>query len=986
LLSAGIAAALSAATLQAADTIAKPAKAALLAVPLSFEANQGQTDSQVKFLSRGDGYSLFLTSHEVVFTLRTPAGVKAPPSVFRMELLGAERNAQVSGADKLPGVANYFIGNDPKKWRSGISAFGKVKYKGIYPGVDAVFYGNQRQLEYDFVVAPGADPKQISLGLTGVTPSLDIEGNVLLKLADGDLALKKPIVYQNIDGGKKTVDARYTISGDKVRFQLGKYDHSQTLVIDPVFTYLTYLGGSGADQIGGSQVVALTGNPSAQALAIDSAGDVYVTGMTESADFPVANAYQGASKTNIWTAFVSALNPSGTALLYSTYLGGSVFTAGNSVVWDSHDNALYVVGTTNSPDFPITAGAFQRILSPNEVGVNEVSAGQYNAFVAKFSPSGQLTNSTFLGGNYPTNGFGIATDFQGRAYVVGFTEYTCIPPDSASYSCFPTTPGAVIRAGTISQNGNGFVSVFDPNLSTLLYSTLLGDPSGAVGNTSVAFGVTVDPSGNFYVVGVTSSPSLPTTPGAFQPKLGKNNATPLVGFAAKFGPVSASGANLIYLTYLESTGVSFGDLPGGVVADSQGNAYIGGYTNADSGTFPLTPGAYQSTCTGNSCAFVTKLNPNGTGLVWSTFVEVADYFGAIQLDAQGNVYVVGHNNEFFQGVNALQPGLVTGGFVSKLDPTGSTLLFSTLVGSTGVGVNGNSSLSGLAVDAAGNIYVAGNMIGATLPTTPGVVQPSYRGGSGAYGDGLIAKISSPQAPMIASGGIVPVDSSSTTIQPGEWVSIWGNNLASASATWTGNFPVSLGNTSVTINGKPAYLRFVSPAQINLQAPDDTATGTVSVVVTTANGSATSTVTLAPIAPSFLLYDAKHVAGIIPRYDGSGAYGGGAYDTLGPTGNSLGYPTVAAKAGDWVELYGVGFGPTSPVVLAGQLFSGAAPTTNTVNVLIKNLSVVPSFAGLSGAGLYQINVMVPAGLGAGDVPLAASVNGVQAQSNLVISVQ
>jgi uncharacterized protein (TIGR03437 family) len=989
LLSAGIAAALGVATVQAADTIAKPAKAALLAVPLSFEANQGQTDSRVKFLSRGDGYSLFLTSNEVVFTLRTLAGVKAPPSVFRMELLGAVRNAQVSGADKLPGVANYFIGNDPKKWRSGISAFGKVKYKGIYPGVDAVFYGNQRQLEYDFVVAPGADPKQISLGLTGVTPSLDIEGNVLLKLADGDLALKKPIVYQNIDGGKKTVDARYTISGDKVRFQLGKYDHSQTLVIDPVFTYLTYLGGSGADQIGGSQAVAGTGNPSSQALAIDSAGDVYVTGMTESADFPVANAYQGASKTNIWTAFVSALNPSGTALLYSTYLGGSVYTEGDSVVWDSHDNALYVVGTTNSPDFPITAGAFQRILSPNLVGVNEVSAGQYNAFVAKFSASGQLTNSTFLGGNYPTNGFGVATDPQGRAYVVGFTQYTCAPPDEASYSCFPTTPGAVIPAGTISQNGNGFVSVFDPKLSTLLYSTLLGDPSGAMGNTSEAFGVTVDPSGNFYVVGVTGSPSLPTTPGAFQPKLGRSNGLPaLVGFAAKFGPLSASGASLIYLTYLESTGVSFGDLPGGVVADSQGNAYIGGYTNADSGTFPLTPGAYQSTCTGNSCAFVTKLNPNGTGLVWSTFVEVADYFGAIQLDAQGNVYVVGHNNEFFQGVNALQPGLVTGGFVAKLDPTGSTLLFASLVGSTGVGVNGNSSLSGLAVDAAGNIYVAGNMIGATLPTTPGVVQPSYRGGSGAYGDGLIAKISlvNPLAPTIVSGGIVPVDSSSTTIQPGEWVSIYGTNLAAASATWNGNFPTSLGGTSVTINGKLAYLWYVSPAQINLQAPDDTATGTVSVVVTTASGSATSTVTLAQVAPSFLLYDAKHVAGIIPRTDGSGAYGGGTYDVLGPTGNSLGYPTVAAKAGDWVELYGVGFGPTSPTVLAGQLFSGAASTTNTVNVLINKVSVIPSFAGLSGAGVYQINLMVPAGLGTGDVPLAASVNGVQTQSSLVMSVQ
>jgi uncharacterized protein (TIGR03437 family) len=969
-------------------TTAKPAKAALLAVPLSFEANQGQADSQVKFLSHGDGYSLFLTSNEAVFTLRTPAGVKAPPSVFRMELVGAERSAQVSGADLLPGVANYFIGNDPKKWRSGIRAYGKVKYRGIYPGVDAVFYGNQRQLEYDFVVAPGADPGEISLGLTGVRPSLDIEGNVLLRLADGDLALKKPIVYQNIDGGKKIVDARYIIAGDKVRFQLGKYDHSQTLVIDPVFTFLTYLGGSGPDQIGASQAVGQTGNP-AQALAIDSAGDVYVTGFTESADFPVANAYQATSKSNIWTAFVSALNPSGTALLYSTYLGGSVYTGGNSIVWDSHDNAVYVVGTTNSPDFPITAGAFQTILSPNEVGVQEVSAGQYNAFVAKFNASGQLTNSTFLGGNYITYGFGIATDPQGRAYVVGFTEYNCIPPDEASYACFPTTPGAVIPAGSISQNGNGFVSVFDPNLSTLLYSTLLGDPNGAATNTTEAFGVTLDPSGNFYVVGVTGSPSLPTTPGAFQPKIGTSNGIPLVGFAAKFGPVSATGASLTYLTYLESTGVSFGDFTAGVVADSQGNAYIGGYTNADSGTFPLTPGAYQSTCNGNGCAFVTKLNPQGTGLVWSTFVEIADYFGAIQLDAQGNVYVTGHNNGSFQGVNALQPGLVSGGFVSKLDPTGSTLLFSSLVGAAGVGVNGNSSLSGLAVDAQGNIYAAGSMIGATLPTTPGVVQPSYHGGSGAYGDGLIAKISlssvTPQ-PSIIAGGVVPVSSSSTTIQPGEWVSIYGTNLAGATTIWNGDFPTLLGGASVLINGKSAYLSFVSPTQINLQAPDDTTIGVVPVVVTTAGGSAVSSVTLAKLAPSFLLLDTIHVTGIILRSDGSGAYGAGTYDLIGPTGTSLGFPTVAAKAGDSVELFGVGFGPTSPVVPAGQAFSGAAATTNPVTLLINNVSVTPEFAGLSEAGVIQINLSVPAGLGTGDVPFVALVGGNETQRSVVISLQ
>jgi uncharacterized protein (TIGR03437 family) len=241
-------------------------------------------------------------------------------------------------------------------------------------------------------------------------------------------------------------------------------------------------------------------------------------------------------------------------------------------------------------------------------------------------------------------------------------------------------------------------------------------------------------------------------------------------------------------------------------------------------------------------------------------------------------------------------------------------------------------------------------------------------------------------PSIFSGGVGPVGSPSNTIQPGEWVSIYGNNLAAATATWTGNFPLSLGNTSVTINGKPAYLAFVSPGQINVQAPDDTTTGTVSVVVTSSLGSATSSVTLAQLAPALLLQDTKHVAGIIFRSDGSGAYGGGSYDILGPTGNSLGYATVAAKAGDYVGLFGEGFGPTSPAVPAGQAFSGAASTTNNVNVLISNVSVIPFFAGLSGAGLYQINLILPAGLGTGDVTLTASVNGVQTQSNVVISVR
>jgi len=234
-------------------------------------------------------------------------------------------------------------------------------------------------------------------------------------------------------------------------------------------------------------------------------------------------------------------------------------------------------------------------------------------------------------------------------------------------------------------------------------------------------------------------------------------------------------------------------------------------------------------------------------------------------------------------------------------------------------------------------------------------------------------------PTIGVGGVVPVDSAVNTIQPGEWASIYGTNLASGNATWNGDFPTSLGGTSVTVNNKTAYLWFVSPNQINFQAPDDPATGIVNVTVTTAAGTATSTATLAHASPAFLLLDATHVAGFIFRASGSN-------DILGPTGTSLGYRTVAAKAGDTVELFGIGFGPTSPAVPAGQAFSGAAATVNNVQVQIHGVTINPDFAGLSSAGLYQINLKIPPGLGTGDQPLIATVAGVQTQSTVVISLQ
>jgi uncharacterized protein (TIGR03437 family) len=241
-------------------------------------------------------------------------------------------------------------------------------------------------------------------------------------------------------------------------------------------------------------------------------------------------------------------------------------------------------------------------------------------------------------------------------------------------------------------------------------------------------------------------------------------------------------------------------------------------------------------------------------------------------------------------------------------------------------------------------------------------------------------------PAITPSGIVPIYSAATTIQPGSWVSIFGTNLAAAAATWNGDFPTSLGGTTVTINGKSAYLWYVSPTQINLQAPDDMATGMVNVVVTTAGGSSTSTVTLGQFGPSFSLLDSKHVAGVILRSNGGGAYGGGSYDIVGPTGSSLGYATVAARAGDVLELFGVGFGPTSPAVAAGQVYSGAAATTNPVTLSVGNVAVTPSFAGITSAGLYQINIKLPSGLGSGDVPLTATAGGMQTPAGVAISVQ
>ena len=380
-------------------------------VPLHFEANRAQTDPRVQFLARGGGYTLFLTPTETVLVLTR--------TVVRMTALGANPEPRASGQAELPGKANYFRGNDRRKWDTNVPTYARVRYRDLYPGIDLIYYGTQGQLEYDFVLAPGADAGQVVLRFEGADKiEVDGHGDLVLQTATGALRQRKPVLYQQGADGRRAVAGGYVLKGaDRVGFQVGGYDRSRPLVIDPVLVYSTYLGGSGDDFFG--------------RIAVDDSGSAYVTGGTRSADFPTTPGTVQAALRGTLDAFVTKLDPTGTAIVYSTYLGGSgdrfgTGDAGSGIAVDSDGNA-YVTGGTFSADFPTTPGAFQTTLG-----------GLSDAFVTKLDPTGSaLVYSTYLGGRANTvstgeGGSGIAVDVDGNAYVTGTTEN----------GDFPTTPGA----------------------------------------------------------------------------------------------------------------------------------------------------------------------------------------------------------------------------------------------------------------------------------------------------------------------------------------------------------------------------------------------------------------------------------------------------------------------------------------------------------------------------------------------------------------
>ncbi len=494
----------------------------------------------------------------------------------------------------------------------------------------------------------------------------------------------------------------------------------------------------------------------------------------------------------------------------------------------------------------------------------------------------------------------------------------------------------------IAEPGNQRIRKVDP---TGIITTVAGNGSKGYGGdngpaTSAslynAVRVAVDPSGNVVIADQSNHRIRRVTPTGIITTIAGNGAgTPAAGaFSGDGGPATAASLN--NPTALAIT-------PAGVI-------YFADQFNQRIRKIDTT--GTITTIAGNGTA---GFGGDGGPAVAGTL----NYPGGMTLDAAGNIYV---NDDLNFRTRRIVPGgnitTVAGSGVEGFSGDGGPAISAALSGNFGA-----------TIDTTGNLYIA--------DSTNNRIREVY--GAAASGP----------TPAITPSGIVPIYSSSTTIQPGSWISIFGNNLAPAPATWNSDFPTILGDTSVTVDGKLAYLWYVSPTQINLQAPDDTNTGrAVNVVVTTPTGSSTSTVTLGPISPSFsVLGDGKHVAGIILRSDGSGTFGGGAYDILGPTGTSLGYKTVAAKAGDTLELFGVGFGPTTPTVPAGAAYSGKAQTNSPVTLSINGNAVSPAFAGLTSAGLYQINlVQIPAGLGTGEVSLVATVGGANTQSFVLFSLQ
>jgi hypothetical protein len=724
-------------------TQSKAAVSGYAKLPLAFEANRGQTDPSVKFLSRGTGYSVFLTGGGMVLALRPEESViaavasgttsngasklqptsksatnKSVDTTMIFNLVGAASNPTVVGEDPLPTKVNYFIGKDPKKWQTNVQTYAKVRYQNVYPGIDLVYYGNNRQVEYDFVVAPGADASKIQFAVKGADAlNVNSEGNLVLTKGTSQLHFQAPAIYQQINGSRVKVPGNYSLKDSThVGFTVAPHDNSKALVIDPVLVYSTFLGGRNDDQ--------------GSAIAVDSIGNAYVAGTTSSPDFPLAT--PGSFTPTQQRMFVVKLDVSGSTLLYADYFGGtSGNDSPNGIAVDSKGSA-YVTGYAYSTDFSVL-NAYQATLG-----------GSVDAFVTKFSADGSsLIYSTYLGGSNYDYGQAIAVDSAGEATIAGTTGSQNFPLANAYQS-------------SIAPDQNnwwgqyGFFSRLSADGSSLIYSSYLAGNllqntncyGGCYGPYTNITGLALDSSGNAYIVGATNTTNYPTTEGAYLTTYPGNNSNYYYTYVSFISKFDTSGA-IVYSSYFGGTLYSNATA---VAVDTTGAAYVTGYDGGNDG-FPITATSICDPGT-QSCSgiFVTKFDSTGATLDYSTFLGPNNNSQgtAIQVDASGDAYIAANSSSSqFTTVNPIE-GYIAGNdlLIVEIDPTATSQLFATFVGA-----EQDDYVNGMALDNNGGLYLTGYTYSTFFPATQSAFQSSW----GGQNDAFVSKIGPANAPAVAIG-------------------------------------------------------------------------------------------------------------------------------------------------------------------------------------------------------------------------------------------
>lgn len=972
-------------------------------LPFRFEDHGGQ------IVARGPGY---------VLTIRATGNVLAWSDRNRKGALdttftGANAGAAVVPEVKMASVSNYFLGNSPREWKTGVANYEQVRIRDIYPGVDLVFHGNEGSLEYDFVVQPGARARGIGFETRGARRiSLTPEGDLVLSTPAGEVRWRKPVIYQERGTVRRQIAGGFRLKAKRVGFWTGEYDHSRPLVIDPVLAYATYFG---------AQYSGAGGFESAQGVGTDGAGNVYIAGITDSYDLPVTPGVIQSAFGGVFAniryfegdVFVAKFTPAG-AISYVTYLGGSGDDAASAIAVDSAGNA-YVTGATNSNNFPVTTGVVQ----PHLKGYGGNSCVIFgDAFVSKLNPTGtQLLYSTYLGGSADDFANAIAIDSQGDAYIAGATLSTNFPvvnPVQSSLRGSGGEPGRPSCSGApLFDGGDAFVAELNPTATTLMFSTYLG---GSLDDVATA--IALDPSGNIYVGGFTLSTDFPVTSGAYQTKWGGIDPQDEFfnfgdGFVAR---LNAGGGSLAYATYLGGSG---DDAVLAMTADKAGTVYVTGSTSSQN--FPTTSTAVQSHYGGYVVlpefieqnlgdAFATRLDSKGATLLYSTYLGGSenDAGRAIAVDPSGLIYVSGltDSTDFPVSSNAMQA--VFGGDDTSIRqnylPYGDgflTIIDSNLtkpVYSTYYGGEYNDMFTSLAFDQNGNVWMAGNTQSPNLTVTSNAAQHSYTGGPAASGS------PSPGTPIVMQSMLAEVSIAATSggptlnsltnaasnkvgaVSPGMVFVVYGNNLGPATLVNGGVDPASgllasaRGGTAVLFDNIPAPLLFVEGTAVSGIAPYEIAGLTTVQVVVEVEGQRSAAMTLPVQATSPGVFSLN--------YSGTGEVVAEQYVNGQGSLNSAGNP---ASVGMLVSIYVTGEGQTVPAGEDG-LFSTTVVPKPVASVSVSvggvpqtNINYAGEIPGDPG-GIMQVNFFVAAGTPSGSQPVMVTVGGVTSQSGLNLYVQ